>query len=179
MTSSSTLAVALSPEVFLADAHAAKYRDVVENHPDAFARVLAILNDPYQQEQLVAAETFGRPALAGVVRAIEGDEIVAACLGSPASLRFRQAVGVAVRLAMEALGWSTTGRKGSVRGATHFRRAERYAPPAPTSSRAAIHQARAALQAVEHIGDEAERRHTADELLAALAESRRAENRPF
>ena len=31
---------------FLADPHAAKYRDVVDRHPEAFARVGAILNDP-------------------------------------------------------------------------------------------------------------------------------------
>jgi len=170
----------MTAQHFLEDPHAARYRDVVENHPHAFAKVVAILNDPYHQEQLLAAERFGRPALAGVVRAIEADEIVARCLASPASLRFRQTVGVAVRLTMEALGWSTTGKKGPIRGATYFRRAERYAPPGPTSSGAAPNvRARAALEAVERIGDEAERLQTAGDLLVALAESRRVENRPF
>lgn len=169
----------ITAQHFLEDPHAAKYRDVVENHSDAFAQVVAILNDPYYQEQLSAAERFGRPALSGVVHAIEADEIVAASLASPASLRFRQTVGVAVRLTMEAMGWSTTGKKGSIRGATYFRRAERYAPPAPTSPAAPNVRARAALEAVELIGDEVERRQTAEELVDALAESRRVENRPF
>jgi hypothetical protein len=172
-------AVAITAQHFLEDPHAARYRDVVENHPDAFAKVVAILNDPYQQEQLLAAERFGRPALAGVVGAIEADEIVTGSLASPASLRFRQAVGVAVRLTMEALGWSTTGKKGPIRGATYFRRAERYAPPGPASPGAPNVRARDALEAVERIGDEAERRQTAGDLLVALAESRRLENRPF
>lgn len=174
------LTVAINAQHFLEDPHAARYRDVVENHSDAFAQVVVILNDPYHQEQLLAAERFGRPALSGIVRAIEADQIIASSLASPASLRFRQTVGVAVRLTMEAMGWSTTGKKGSIRGATYFRRAERYASPPPTSHGAAPNvRARAALRAVELIGDEAERRQTAGDLHAALAASRQADNRPF
>lgn len=177
---SHALTARITAQHFLEDRHAAKYRDIVESHAAAFAQVVAILNDPYYQEQLSAAERFGRPALSGVVQAIEADETVAASLASPASLRFRQTVGVAVRLTMEAMGWSTTGKKGSIRGATYFRRAEHYAPPAPTSPDAARNvRARAALEAVELIGDEVERCQTVDGLLDALAESRRVENRPF
>ncbi len=165
---------------FRDDPHAAKYRDVVQDHPEAMARVFAILDDPAHREQLVAAETYGRPALSGVVRAIEVDEVVAPVLASGDSLRFRQAVGVAVRLTMEAMGWATTGRKGPVRGSSYFRTSERYASPAPGSSGpAAAIRARAALRAVEGIGDEAERAQTATELVAALSDSRRAEGRPF
>jgi len=167
----------ITAQHFLADTHAAKYRDVVDSHPEAFGRVIAILNDAHQQEQLVAAERFGHPALSGIVRAVEGDEIVAQSLASPASLRFRQAVGVALRLTMEALGWATTGKKGPVRGATHFKRSERYAEP--TSPGLPSRRARAALETIEDIGDETERDETGRELVAALAESRRAENRPF
>ena len=168
----------ISTEAFLRDQHAAKYRDVVASHSDAFARVVAVLNDPYHQGQLLAAERFGHPALSGVVRTIENDEVVARSLASPTSRRFRQAVGVAIRLTMEGLGWTTTGRKGPVRGATHFKTSERYAPPlAPELTPS--DRARAALEAIAGIGDEAERDQTAKELLAALAESRRAENRPF
>ena len=112
---------------FRDDPHAAKYRDVVEDHADAMTRVFSILDDPSHRQQLVAAETYGRPALSGVVRDIEVDEIVDPVLASADSLRFRQAVGVAVRLTMEAMGWATTGKKGPVRGSTHFRTSERYA----------------------------------------------------
>lgn len=168
----------MTREDFLRDPHAARYRDVVEKHRDAFTRVLTILSDPYQQEQLEAAQKFQHPALAGVVRAIEADEIVAACLASPASRRFRQAVGVAVRLTMEAKGWSTTGKKGPIHGASYFKTAERYAPP-PSLDQDPDLRALAALEAIERIGDDAERHRTAADLLASLAETRHAENRPF
>lgn len=164
---------------FLADPHAAKYRDVVDSHPEAFSRVVEILNDPYQQEQLKAAERFGHPALSGVVGAVEADEVVAQSLASPASARFRQAVGVAVRLTMQGLGWATTGSKGPVRGATHFKTSERYVLVPTSPGLLPSLRARAALDAIESIGDETEREQTATDLVAALAESRRAENRPF
>jgi len=169
----------ITTQDFLADPHAAKYRDVVTGHPEAFARVVAILNDPYQQEQLVAAERFGHPALSGVVGRVEGDEIVAESLASPASQRFRQAVGVAVRLTMQSLGWVTTGSKGPVRGATHFKTSERYAIAPTSPGQLPNLRARAVLDEIESIGEETEREQTAKELVAALAESRRAENRPF
>jgi hypothetical protein len=87
-----------------------------------------------------------------------------------------RAVGVAVRMTMEALGWSKTGQKGPVRGARTFTRAERYTPPATTTPGA---RALSALDAVAHIGDEAERASTARELMAGLADARRAEGRVF
>lgn len=181
MSSETVPAVRITAEDFLADPHATRYRDIVGGHPEAFARLLAILNDPHQQAQLLAAERYGRPALSGVVEAIEADECIAVPLASPASARFRQTVGVAVRLAMEAIGWSTTGRKGPVRGARYFKRAERYEPPLAQESplMAPQDRARAALRAIEFVGDEEERARTATELLSALADTRRSENRPF
>lgn len=170
--------VGMTAGTFLADPHAARYADVVlRDHRDAFVVVLSILNDPEQQGQLVAAERYDRPALSGIARDLEADDRLALALPS---LRFRQAVGVAVRLAMEGMGWSTTGRKGPVRGATHFKRAKRYEPPpeAPTGAERP-HGARAALEAVTQIGDEKERAQTGSELLEALAGTRHAENRPF
>lgn len=167
-------------EVFLADSHAARYRDIVQGQPEGFARVLEILSDPEQQTELLAAERYGRPALAGIVKVVEADEAIAASLAAPAGARFRQAVGVAVRLAMESLGWSRTGRKGPVRGAAQFKRAEHYQPThLATPSMAAGDRARAALEAVERIGDEGERAQTANDLLVALAQTRGAEGRPF
>lgn len=161
-------------ERFLSDPHAAKYSDVLRDHPDAIARLLEILDDPDYQTQLVDAEAkWGRSALSGVNAAIEADPRITPALASP---RFRQAVGVAVRLTMEGLGWSKTGRKGSVRGSQAFTRAERYAPPAASGPAG---RARAALDAVARIGDEDERAATGAELLDALAETRRTEGRAF
>jgi len=135
-----------------------------------------VLNHPDQQAALLTAEQYGHPALSGVVQAIEADEILA---GPVANVRFRQAVGVAVRLAMESMGWSTTGRRGPVRGATQFKRAERYGPPLQADPASPGDRARAAFEAVERIGDEEERAQTARDLLLALAQMRQAEDRVF
>lgn len=174
------LSATMTADVFLADTHAAKYGDMLRAYPDAFRRLFAILSDPREQAELLAAERFGHPALSGVVERVEADPHIAAALGSPSGPRFRQTVGVAVRLTMEALGWSTTGRKGPVKGAGCFKRAERYRPPAPAvATTASADRARAALDAVANIGDEVERAATAGELLRSLAETRRTEGRPF
>lgn len=169
----------MTVETFFADPHARRYRDVVASYPDAFARVLAVLNDPLHQAELTAAERYGRPALSGVVRAIEADPCIAKVLASSASPRFRQTVGVAVRLTMEALGWSAARRKGPVR-ANYFKRAERYQPPSD-GSRSLVRRdaAKRALTAVAQVGDEDERAETGAELLSSLAATRQAEGRPF
>lgn len=180
MTADTLPFVRLTVEDFLVDSQGAKYSDVARTHREALARLMAMLSDPNHQAELVAAEEYGHPALSGIVRAIEADESIARSLASPAGNRFRQAVGVAVRIAMERLGWGKTGRKGPVRGATKFKRAERYEPPrrADTST-SPRDRARAALEVVELIGDEEERTQTASDIMLALAQTRRAENRPF
>ncbi len=172
--------VSLTIEDFLLDPQGAKYSDVARTHRQALGRLMAMLNDQDHQAELLVAEQYGHPALSGIVQAIEADESIAPALASSGGNRFKQAVGVAIRIAMERLGWSKTGRKGPVRGATQFKRAERYEPPHPAipgTSRS--DRARAALEAVELIGDEDERTQTARDLMLALAQARRAENRPF
>ncbi len=58
-----------------------------------------------------------RPALAGVVRELEDqeglDEFLATTPGH-VTTRFRQAIGLVVRIIMEKHGWRKTGRKGSL-----------------------------------------------------------------
>ena len=129
----------------------------------------------------MAAERFGRPALEGVVHAIEADEIVAGSLASPASLRFRQTVGVAVRAHHGGSGLVDNRQEG-VCPHWHILQAGRAplcAACADLARNGSETLAIAALEAVELIGEEAERRQTAGDLLVALAESRRADNRPF
>jgi len=167
----------LTREDFDTDTHAAKYRSTLDGHSIATGRLIEILNEPANEQRLIDAEIDGRPALAGVVRAVEGDDAIREILETGlAGHRFRQAVGVAVRLKMERLGWATTGTKGSVRGAGHFKKAERYAPRRNTDETA---RARAALDAVLRIGDEDERDRTGRQLMTALADTRRREGRPF
>jgi hypothetical protein len=112
---------------FAADRHAATYVPELDAHPIARNRLLDLLNDPENEQRLIHAEEHERPPLAGVVRLLEADPAIAEVLATgPAGYRFRQAVGVAIRLKMEELGWTTTGRKGAIPHAQHFTKAERY-----------------------------------------------------
>ena len=167
----------ISADDFYRDPNDAKRRDQLEAHPDAFDRLFALLNDPANEQRLVDAERHGLPALAGVVRLVEDDPVIARVLET-GEKRFHQTVGVAVKLKMEKLGWQKAGRKGTVRGSRHFTKAERYInEPTPDND----HKARAlkALETVSQIGDEEERAQTGRELMEALAATRRAEGRPF
>lgn len=164
---------------FLADPHASKYRDELTRRPEAFVRLFALLNDPANEQRLVDAEMHRLPALCGVVRFIEADPVINAVLVEDrAGYRFRQTVGVALKLKMAKLGWRTTGRKGSVKGAKYFTKAEHYVAD-PSARDDPASRALAALDAVTAIGDDDEREATGRELMDALAASRRAEGRPF
>lgn len=111
----------------LNDRHAATYAPALEHRWQARDALLTILNDPANERCLTLAEELGRPALAGVVRRIENDPAIAAVLDEDAAgHRFRQAVGVLVRLRMNELGWNTTGTKGTLPNAAKFTKAERY-----------------------------------------------------
>ncbi len=58
-----------------------------------------------------------RPPLAGVIRELESYPVIDSSLAAKnnqKSTRLRQAIGVVVRMIMEARGWQTTGRKGSL-----------------------------------------------------------------
>lgn len=164
---------------FYADPHAAKYQGELEAHPDAFQNLFELLNLPANEQRLTDAEMHNLPALAGVVRFIEADPTIERILISgPPGFRFRQSVGVAVKLKMAKLGWRSTGRKGAVKGASHFTKAERFAPgPAAGDDYAA--GALAAIDAVGQIGEDSERQSTGRALMDALAATRRSEGRPF
>ena len=164
---------------FLDDPHASKYRDELDRRPEAFIRLFMVLNDPANEQRLIDAEMHQLPALCGVVRFIEADPAIKAVLAEGrAGHRFRQTVGVALKLKMAKLGWRTTGRKGSVKGARHFTKAEHYVADAPTHDDPAS-RALAALDAISAIGDNDEREETGRELMDALAATRRSEGRPF
>jgi hypothetical protein len=170
----------LTPEDFVDDSHAAKYLGELDTRPEVARRLLAILNDPANEQRLVDAEpAHDRPALSGVVRSVDSDDVIHQVLASGSSgYRFRQTVGVAVRLKMEKPGWATSGRKGADPGAHYFTKAERY------TRRREIDldhtdQALAALSSMEHMGDDDERRATGAYLIDALAATRAAEGRVF
>ncbi len=108
---------------FQSDSHGAKYVKALGTHPGARDRFLQLLNHPCNEHRLLDAEALGHPALAGIVRFLDDDPVIGPVVA--AELRFRQAVGVGVRLKMEELGWGKTGVKGPVNSA-YFSRAERY-----------------------------------------------------
>lgn len=169
----------LGTDDFARDPHAAKYRDELEARPDAFKQLFALMNDPANEQRLVDAEMLGLPALAGIARFVEADPVIARTLEpDQGGNRFRQTVGVAVRLKMELMGWQKTGRKGTVRGSRFFTKAERYVKES-LSDQDHAKRALEALEAVARIGDEQERERTGRELIEALESTRREEGRPF
>lgn len=176
-TATSTHTISLDD--FSHDSHAAKYRDELSRHPQAFVRLFALLNDVANEQRLMDAEMHGLPALCGVVRFIEADPAIRPVLAEGRSgHRFRQTVGVALKLKMAKLGWTTTGRKGTAKGAEHFTKAEHYIADSSAQDDPAA-RALATLDAVARIGDDDEREATSRELMDALADTRRADRRPF
>ena len=170
----------LSVEDFDQDLHAAKYRGEIDAHPEAFNRLFALLNDYDNEHRLASAEIHGFPALAGVVRLIEADPAIMCVLKADQDgRRFRQAVGVAVRLKMEKIGWAATGMKGTVRGSSYFTRAERYIKESPLDNDDYKARALAAMDSINQVEDLEEQEQTYREIKEALAATRRAEGRPF
>ena len=113
---------------FTNDSHGATYLGDLRDFPQATEELFDVLNASCAPTALGVATRLGHPALGGVVEEIESRPAIEEILQSgEAGRRFRQAVGVAIRLRMDQLGWSTTGTKGVVRNARYFKKAERYA----------------------------------------------------
>ena len=90
-----------------------RFADVMVDERVEFAAILAFFDDPDRQRRMVESEEHhDRPALAGVVRELEDRPDVHQFFLSHdghTTTRFRQAVGVVVRIVMENHGWRTTG----------------------------------------------------------------------
>ncbi len=140
----------LSRSDFLNDAQGKTFADVLNDPNQPFDAVLKFFNDADRQRRMEESELHhDRSPLAGVVRELESLPELDRFLGDAQTrrnTRFRQAIGVLVRIIMERRGWKKTGRKGSlgVRAANGspspahnsgglafwFVRAERYELPA-------------------------------------------------
>lgn len=105
-------------EKFLNDIQGRTFSDVVNDPEQPFESVLAFFNDDARQRRMEESEIHhDRPPLAGVVREFESVSVFNRSLAettNPRSKRLRQAVGVIVRMIMQARGWQKTGRKGSL-----------------------------------------------------------------
>ncbi len=103
---------------FLKDAQGKTFSDVLNDPEKLFDLVLEFFDDASRQNRLEASELHhDRAPLAGVVRELESQPAIDALFsGGPEarSVRFRQAIGVLVRIIMERRGWRKTGRKGSL-----------------------------------------------------------------
>jgi len=110
--------VRVTREKFLEDRQGKTFRDVVEGTKQPFDIVLDFFQDAGRQRRMEEAELHhGRAPLAGVVRELESVPEIDRFLGRAhirRNTRFRQAVGVLVRMIMESRGWKKTGRKGSL-----------------------------------------------------------------
>ena len=105
-------------EVFANDNQGRRFKDVVEDPRLSFASILQFFDDASRQRRMLESEQHhDRPPLAGVIRELEGRPDVHHFFmtnDGRTTTRFRQAVGVIVRIIMETHGWRTTGRKGSL-----------------------------------------------------------------
>ncbi len=105
-------------ERFLEDTQGRTFSDVVNNPEQPFKEVLEFFNDEARQRRMEESEIHhDRPPLAGVIREFESHPIIHRSLTETSdqkSKRLRQAVGVIVRIIMQARGWQKTGRKGSL-----------------------------------------------------------------
>ena len=108
----------ITRETFLQDVQGRTFSDVVNDPEQPFEAVLEFFNDDNRQRRMEESEIHhDRPPLAGVVREFESYPDIERSLAeihTNRSLRLRQAVGVVVRMIMQARGWRKAGRKGSL-----------------------------------------------------------------
>jgi hypothetical protein len=108
----------ISKSDFLSDNQGAKFKDVNEDSRFSFQDVIDFFNDETRRIRLCDSEIHhDRPALAGVIKEFEAQPSITLFFETSdghTTQRFRQGVGVLVRLHMQQMGWHTTGRKGSL-----------------------------------------------------------------
>jgi hypothetical protein len=110
--------VTITRDTFLKDTQGRRFSDVVNDPHQPFDTVLEFFNDPNRQRRMEESEIHhDRPPLSGVVRELESHPAIDRSLAdthTQRSKRLRQAVGVVIRMIMQARGWRKTGRKGSL-----------------------------------------------------------------
>jgi hypothetical protein len=111
-------AVIISKKQFLEDRQGKTFADVANHSDQPFQTALVFFNNESRQRRMEESELHhDRAPMAGVVRELEAQETIDKFLGGVhprRSARFRQAIGVLVRMIMEQRGWRKTGRKGSL-----------------------------------------------------------------
>jgi hypothetical protein len=112
------MTVSITREDFMADRQGRTFSDVVTGSERSFAAALKFFNDGDRQRRMEESEIHhDRAPMAGVVRELESVPAINRFLGRihpRRSQRFRQAIGVLIRMIMEQRGWQKTGKKGSL-----------------------------------------------------------------
>lgn len=108
--------VAITREKFREDLQGRTFSDVMNDPEQPFDAVLEFFNDENRQRRMEESEIHhDRPPLAGIVRELESHPDIERSLSeTQKSKRLRQAIGVLVRIIMQARGWQKMGRKGSL-----------------------------------------------------------------
>ena len=110
--------VTITRESFLKDRQGRTFADVLNDPDQPFDEVLAFFSDANRQGRMKESELHHeRAPFAGVVRELESIPAINQFLSEvhvQRTLRFRQAIGVVVRIIMQGLGWRKTGKKGSL-----------------------------------------------------------------
>lgn len=110
--------VRVTQSEFLQDPQAKAFADVVNDPEQPFNCVIEFFDDADRQRRMEESELHhDRSPLAGVVRELESQPAIDQFLTgahTKRNTRFRQAIGVLVRMIMERRGWQKTGRKGSL-----------------------------------------------------------------
>ncbi|NIR48772.1 hypothetical protein GWN15_10465 [candidate division KSB1 bacterium] len=110
--------VTITKDNFFKDPQGRTFSDVADDPDQPFEAILDFFNNEIRQCRMEDSEIHhDRPPLAGVVRELESHPAIDQALAetrNQKSKRLRQAIGVVVRMIMEARGWQKTGRKGSL-----------------------------------------------------------------
>ena len=110
--------VIITREDFLEDRQGRTFGDVLKDPEQPFEEVLAFFSDESRQRRMEESELHhDRAPLAGIVRELESVPTIDQFLSgihAQRTQRFRQAIGVLVRIVMQRRGWKKTGKKGSL-----------------------------------------------------------------
>lgn len=105
-------------EQFSSDSQGRRYADVLSDQRISFVSIIEFFEVPDRQRRMVESERHhDRPALAGVIRELELRQDFNDFMGQHGdhgTTRFRQAIGVLVKIIMANHGWEGTGKKGSI-----------------------------------------------------------------
>ena len=104
-------------QTFSSDRQGRTYTDVMNDPRFDFAQQLEFFNSAERQHRMfIAQEHFKTPPLGGVLLELEKHPAFACLHKYPKSEthRLRQAIGVMVKIIMEANGWTKAGKQGSL-----------------------------------------------------------------